>query len=484
MRELNHSQDLSNPYDAAIPGLITNPDSDASTNSFEYTSTKTSVGLDAATSNSLQNLDSTSNTRLFDFSPRLQNISSFDLRAEVKVNAPASFDGTLPGLGISSGTDMYLPDVVFPQAPFEFDKNSKDQPPGSPEQAVKPASDLPANDRIVQAAEKNAGTKPWSDTKYSPQVQNGRLAGAAAVSVVLQDQGYKYADSANVGKLTDQLIKQGWSMVPADQAKAGDIIYGGRLGKDWKAGGGNAHVGIVGKDGKVWHNDSASGNWQQDSIASSFQEGKFGNQVWVLRPPQTNIPDKAPDRPVRPNSPDRPRPDRFRPEDYRPQPFDDTRVRPEDDLRPSDRSEASARILNVAKNSVNKRLWASSDFANQVKGGRLGCAASVSEVLRASGYDYANSAGVGNMVDILKDHGWTIVPLDQSRPGDVVYGGKPGTRWWEGGGNAHIGVVGERGQVFHNSSGRRHWVQDDLTKVFNTNRFGNQRYALRPPAKG
>lgn len=476
--QLNFNQNFSSPYDAAIPTLIATPDSTNRFQNFDTAGSQESIGLDSTNSRTPE---------LLDFSPRPQNLSQFDLRAEVKVVAPASFDGNLPGLGISSGTDMYLPDVLLPDAPFAFDKNAKDQPPSAPEQAIKPAPDLPANSRIAQAAEKNAGTKPWSDSKYSPQVQNGRLAGAAAVSMVLQDLGYNYADSANVGKLSDQLIKQGWSMVPADQAKAGDIVYGGRLGKDWRAGGGNAHIGIVGKDGKIWHNDSATGKWQQDSMADSFPDGKYGNQVWVLRPPQTNIPDQSPDGPVRPNSPDRPdRPHRPRPrpDDNRPQPFDDTRVRPEDDLRPRDRTEDEARILDIAKNSVNKRLWASSDFAKQVKGGRLGCAASVSEVLKAAGYRYANSAGVGNMVDILQKNGWTKVPLSESQPGDVVYGGKPGTRWWEGGGNAHIGVVGENGQVFHNSSGRKHWVQDNLNTVFNTKRFGNQRYALRPPAKG
>jgi hypothetical protein len=437
--------------------------------------------------NPFSSLDASANSGLLDFSPSARNTdstsSSVMLHGEVKVVAQPSNDGNLPGFGISSGTDMFLPDVQF-----GLDQKIHDKPPTAPEEFVKPTTDaaLPANDRIALAAERNATTKPWVDTKYTPQVQNGRLAGAAAVSMVLQDLGYDYADSANVGKLSDQLIKQGWSMVPADQAKPGDVIYGGRLGKDWKAGGGNAHIGIVGKDGTVWHNDSASGKWQADSVANSFPEGKYGKQVWVLRPPQTNIPDggKIPEGPVRPNNgphrPDRPtRPD-VRPgtDDWRP--TDDRR--PEDDLRPGDRSEKEAKILDVAQKSVNKRLWARSDFANQVKGGRLGCAASVSEVLRESGFNYANSAGVGGMVDILKRHGWTQVPLSESRAGDVVYGGKPGTRWWAGGGNAHIGIVGEGGQVFHNSSGRKHWVQDNLTSVFNSKRFGNQRYALRPPA--
>lgn len=394
------------------------------------------------------------------------------LQGEVKVSVPASFDGALPGLGISQGTDLFLPDVQL---------------------GGKTESSLPANSRIARAAERNAGTMPWMDTKYTPQVQNGRLAGAAAVSMVLQDLGYKYADSANVGKLSSQLEKQGWTKIPLDQAQPGDIIYGGRVGKDWRAGGGNAHIGIVGQDGKVWHNVSSTGNWQADSQDSSFPPAKYGNQIWVLRPPQTDVPPApVPDRAVRPNNPaDRtigPRPGHYNPEprpgiDPGPRPGDDPLPRPED--RPEDGDQSikarAKRILDASKRSVDKRLWAMGDFANSVKGGRLGCAAAVSEVLKMSGFSYANSAGVGNMVDILKRHGWTQVELKDARPGDVVYGGKPGTRWWEGGGNAHIGVVGEDGQVFHNSSGRRRWVQDDLTAVFNTKRFGQQRWALRPP---
>jgi len=410
---------------------------------------------------------SSRDTNVVDFSPVLRGEVS--INAPAKVSAPASFDGNLPSLGISHGTDLFLPDVQLALVDKSVSVNA------------------PANARIADAAEKNDGTQPWTDTKYTPNVQNGRLAGAAAVSTILQDLGYKGADSANVGKLSDQLIKEGWQMVPLDKAQPGDVIYGGRLGKDWRAGGGNAHVGIIGKDGEVWHNDSATGNWQKDSVASSFPEGKYGNQVWVLRPPPEVPNTPAPDGPVRPNRPgprpdNRPGPDyRPRPDDYTPRPGDDTRVRPEDD-RPDERGErTNAEILKNSKNSVDKRLWWHSDFRNSVKGGRLGCAASVSEVLKASGYRYANSAGVGGLVGILQQNGWEKVPLSQAQPGDVVYAGKPGTRWWEGGGNAHIGVVGEDGQVFHNSSGQKRWVEDKLTSVFNTKRFGDNRWVLRPP---
>lgn len=428
---------------------------------------------------------------LLDFSPTL--------KGEISFSNPAQSTANLPELGIANGTDLFLPDVqLIPSARVEPGTRRAELQPARVELSTRDQSALPANDRIAVAAQRNSESKPWVGSKYEPQVRNGRLAGAAAVSMILQDIGYKNADSANVGTLSTKLEKDGWQKVPLSEAKPGDVIYGGRLGKDWRAGGGNAHIGIIGADGKVWHNDSSTGRWQADSIADSFPGGKYGDQVWVLRPPQTNIPDKAvPDGPVRPSRPrpgsdNRPRPRDYDPTDFTPRP-DDYTPRPDDynpdprdnpDLRPEQRDRRSnAKILHHARKSVDRRLWAQSDFANSVKGGRLGCAASVSEVLQMSGYEYANSAGVGPLVDILKQQGWTQIPLDRAQPGDVVYGGKPGTRWWAGGGNAHIGVVGEDGQVFHNSSGRKRWVQDDLTSVFNKKRFGDNRWVLRPPSR-
>ncbi len=399
------------------------------------------------------------------------------LKTGISVDAFA--EPRLPQLGLTPRDDVFLPDVEFSILKELASTSDTDK---------HPAKLSAINEKIAKAAQAADGKKPWAETKYEPQVQNGRLAGAASVSTLLQDLGYKYADSANVGTLSSQLVKQGWKMLPLSEAQPGDVVYGGKVGKDWRKGGGNAHVGIVGQDGQLLHNQSSTGLWKADSIKDSFPKDQYGNQIWVLRPPETppspanpsNGPHRPRPRTVNP-TPDTPRPD-IRPDSLRP--GDDVKPKPErEDLRPSDNVHGkNAKILSVAQKSVDRRLWAISDFANDVKGGKLGCAASVSEVLKASGYSYANSAGVGGLVGILNQHGWTRVPLSDAQPGDVVYGGKPGTRWWEGGGNAHIGIVGEDGMVYHNSSGRRRWVQDNLTAVFNTTRFGNQRYALRPPS--
>ena len=144
-------------------------------------------------------------------------------------------------------------------------------------------------------------------------------------------------------------------------------------------------------------------------------------------------------------------------------------------------SELQFKLLDAAKGNVGEALWAQGPFRNSVRGGRLGCAASVSEVLQEVGFGYANSAGVGGLSGQLMRNGWTRVPLSQASAGDVVFAGKPGTNWQAGGGNAHIGIIGERGRVYHNSSSSGRWVEADLYGVFNSRRFGNQRWALRPP---
>ena len=151
----------------------------------------------------------------------------------------------------------------------------------------------------------------------------------------------------------------------------------------------------------------------------------------------------------------------------------DRRVEP--DGRPGDTSPGS--IFKAALDSIGKAMWGISDFRNSVRGGRLGCAAAVSEVLQLAGIDYANAAGVGNLVGQLMNNGWTRAPLSQAEPGDVVV--KVRSRnWRQGGGGSHIGVVGEGGKVYHNSSSRKVWVEDNLRTRFGG---GLDRWVLKPP---
>ncbi|MDZ4833929.1 MAG: hypothetical protein SGJ27_09135 [Candidatus Melainabacteria bacterium] len=135
------------------------------------------------------------------------------------------------------------------------------------------------------------------------------------------------------------------------------------------------------------------------------------------------------------------------------------------------------KIVFNAIEGVGKALWALTPFRNSVKNGRLGCAASVSEVLQRSGYDYANHAGVGGLDVQLQRNGWTRAPLSEASPGDVVIVGRS-RGWRAGGGNAHTGIVGENGSVYHNSSSRGEWIKDNLQARFGR---GGENFVLKPP---
>lgn len=144
---------------------------------------------------------------------------------------------------------------------------------------------------------------------------------------------------------------------------------------------------------------------------------------------------------------------------------------------PIDWTDVNGRTLATAQNSVGKVMWG--DFASDVKGGRLGCAASVSEVLEQTGIRGIKSALVTDFARQAVRRGYERLPLSQGRPGDIVYGVEPGGG--NGGGDAHIGVVGANGLVYHNRSSTGRWSEDSLGRVFNRGRFGNNLWVLRAP---
>ena len=122
-------------------------------------------------------------------------------------------------------------------------------------------------------------------------------------------------------------------------------------------------------------------------------------------------------------------------------------------------------------------MWG--DFASVVQGGRLGCAASVTKVLEAAGIRDIRSAGVVDFVGKAAHQGYKKLDVSAAQPGDIVYGVEPGATG--GGGNAHIGVVGPNGRVYHNSSSTGRWTEASLDGVFNRGRFGNNIHVLRAP---
>lgn len=154
-----------------------------------------------------------------------------------------------------------------------------------------------------------------------------------------------------------------------------------------------------------------------------------------------------------------------------------------------DISEANGRVVAAAASNVGEQLWAQTPWANSVEGGNLGCAASVSRVLQESGVlrSGEGSAGVVDLAGILQRKGYQkiqITSMSQYRTGDIVYGATGGG----GGGNAHIGIIGEirGGQVwqYDNSSSKTTWQHRTVQaggSFIPGGRFGSNLYVLRAP---
>jgi len=141
--------------------------------------------------------------------------------------------------------------------------------------------------------------------------------------------------------------------------------------------------------------------------------------------------------------------------------------------------EGNRKILAAAKAAVGQKMWL--DFAHTVENGRLGCAASLTKVLALAAMPVANSDLVTDMVAQLKAAGFSEHSLAEALPGDIVYGTEPGFDATLGGGHAHIGVVGEAGKTYDNRSSTGLWTEGNLLEIFNTARFGEQRWVLRAP---
>lgn len=219
----------------------------------------------------------------------------------------------------------------------------------------------------------------------------------------------------------------------------------------------------------------------QSRYWDDYWRSYWSNYFRQLREDPRYVPAREPERQPEPepqperNDADQPRrrrqphvPGNDRPENQpRPQP-NDRRQNPEG---PTGRMQD---IVRHARESVGQALF------RFIPGtpGRLGCAASVSAALNKAGFNYARHAGVGGLTQILMRNGWTRHEgIQNARPGDVVVVARR-AGWENGGGGSHIGIVGENGKVYHNSSGRQQWIEDSLQRVFGG---GMMRFILRPP---
>jgi hypothetical protein len=136
--------------------------------------------------------------------------------------------------------------------------------------------------------------------------------------------------------------------------------------------------------------------------------------------------------------------------------------------------------MRSADKQVGDELWAQTEFAGLCEGGNVGCAASVTKVLRDVGVDSANSASVVELKNQLSGSGWENAGgAESAQPGDVIYG--------DGGGeHQHIGIVGvdQNGQliVYNNHSSDGQWHADPINQCSILTDFdADQIHVLRAP---
>jgi hypothetical protein len=137
-----------------------------------------------------------------------------------------------------------------------------------------------------------------------------------------------------------------------------------------------------------------------------------------------------------------------------------------------DLSEAGRKIVAAARGSLGQALWR--NYAGATQFGNLGCAVSVSGVLRDAGVTGINDLSVVGLAGKLRREGWQAHSFAERQPGDVVIALKPG------GTRGHTGVIGEsRDVTYHNSSGSRRWEQAN-SSMWQSRRWPTV-YVLRPP---
>lgn len=450
---------------------------------------------------------------------------------------PAGSDALAPAPGSVDSRSIVIPELFPPvitgeirtaSARFDFEPGDNKRYIHFPRLDMTPAGPQSVTEKeILAKARSHVGQQVWKGHRHADRLDAGKLADCASVSEILKASGYDYADSANEGNLVSQLMNNGWRLVGVKEARPGDVIYGGKLGTNWKVGTANAAIGIVGEDGKVYRSDNATGKLTLVDSTEAFG-AEYGDQVYVLRPPSSRSARQPVDS-FRPRTENRTGGSPESPESQRTGgPADSAspvaweanrgdqladRDNPDtnSDTRPGehgsdywreywksywknywqeyfrqgsgDRSrERGERIYQAARQMEGKPVWQSFRHANITENGRLGSAASVSEVLRASGFSYASGHNVATLARTLLSRGWKPVAVNGLRPGDVIYGAKSGD-WQQGGGNAQIGVVGEDGLIYANDPATGLFRGRRAADVFQPGLYGNRIWALRVPAQ-
>jgi hypothetical protein len=124
---------------------------------------------------------------------------------------------------------------------------------------------------------------------------------------------------------------------------------------------------------------------------------------------------------------------------------------------------------NLATESIGKSLWSNS--AAETACGRLGAAAAVSELLKASGADVGTQLSVAGLRQKLTspELGYKQHDFEERKAGDVVMVLGPQRN--------HVGVVGRDGNVYANSSADGKWRNFSAGSWSGGN---NKPFVLRP----
>ena len=118
-----------------------------------------------------------------------------------------------------------------------------------------------------------------------------------------------------------------------------------------------------------------------------------------------------------------------------------------------DMTDAGRKITSAAQASLGQVKWGR--HAAATENGNLGCAASVSSVLRDAGVANVDELGVTGLAQKLRSQGWHAVPFEQRKPGDVIIAlGNAGR-------HGHTGIVGANvNETFDNHSSSGLWSRD------------------------
>jgi hypothetical protein len=106
------------------------------------------------------------------------------------------------------------------------------------------------------------GSLAQADVGMLTPGKDPNLGCAASVSQVLNSAGYRIPSTESTDQLYDNIVKAGWQPVPL--GTPGSVVIAPTIGSN------HGHTGIVGSDGRIYSNSSATGKWTGNYTAASW----------------------------------------------------------------------------------------------------------------------------------------------------------------------------------------------------------------------